>query len=421
MTTTELTVLDAAFARSMARLGPFEPHPALTAAVSGGADSMALALLARNWVRQRQGTLRALVVDHGLRPKSAAEAEITVGRLRLLDIGAARLRLTALRRGTALAERARIMRYEALSAACRSAGSLHLLVGHHAADQSETMMMRTLGNSLTHGLAAMPALAEFAGVRLLRPLLTFDPAALRRLLVGCGIEWAEDPSNHDWKALRPRLRHRSGRVSDCGIARLIEAAKTVGVLRAREETSIAAELASRAILRPEGFAVLSGGRIGVAALAALIRTIAGSAYAPGVAQITDLAARPRPATIAGVRLLTVGRTGEGLLLVREEAAMTESVEACPDAVWDGRFRLLADRRLPAGAFIGKLGPDAARFRRQSSLPSAILRTLPAIRFDKTLVVVPHLGYVIDNTWTRTMILFIPRKPLAGACFLPAGA
>ena len=201
------------------------------------------------------------------------------------------------------------------------------------------MMMRTLGNSLTHGLAAMPALAEFAGVRLLRPLLTFDPAALRRLLVGCGIEWAEDPSNHDWKALRPRLRHRSGRVSDCGIARLIEAAKTVGVLRAREETSIAAELASRAILRPEGFAVLSGGRIGVAALAALIRTIAGSAYAPGVAQITDLAARPRPATIAGVRLLTVGRTGEGLLLVREEAAMTESVEACPDAVWDGRFRL----------------------------------------------------------------------------------
>jgi len=97
------------------------------------------------------------------------------------------------------------------------------------------------------------------------------------------------------------------------------------------------------------------------------------------------------------------------------------VEARPDAVWDGRFRLITDRSLPAGTFIGKLGADAARFRRQSSLPSAILRTLPTIRFDKALVAVPHLGYVIDNTWARIMILFIPRKPLAGACFLPAGS
>jgi tRNA(Ile)-lysidine synthase len=405
----------------MARLGPFEPRPALAAAVSGGADSMALALLARNWVHQRQGTLQALVVDHGLRPESAEEAEITVGRLRLLDIAATRLTLTTLRRGTALAERARIMRYKALAAACRSGGSLHLLVGHHAADQSETMMMRTLGNSLTQGLAAMPALAENVGVRLLRPLLTFDPAALRRLLLDSGIEWAEDPTNHDRKALRPRLRHGSGRLSDGAMTRLTEAAKTVGALRAREETSIAAELASCAILRPEGFALLSPGRTSVAALAALIRTIAGSAYAPGLAQIADLAARPRPATIAGVRVLTAGRTGDGLLLVREEAAMAEPVEARPDAVWDGRFRLITDRSLPAGTFIGKLGADAARFRRQSSLPSAILRTLPTIRFDKALVAVPHLGYVIDNTWARIMILFIPRKPLAGACFLPAGS
>jgi tRNA(Ile)-lysidine synthase len=405
----------------MARLGPFEPRPALTVAVSGGADSMALALLAGNWVRQRQGTLRALIVDHGLRPESAEEAEITMGRLRRLEVSATRLTLTTLRPGTALAERARIMRYEALSAACRSAGSLHLLVGHHAADQSETMMMRALGNSLTHGLAAMPALAEITGVRLLRPLLTFDPAALRRLLLDRGIQWAEDPSNHDHKALRPRLRHSSGRRSDGGVARLIEAARTVGALRAREETSTAAELANRTVLRPEGFALLSPGRISVAALAALIRTIAGSPYAPGLQQIADLAARPRPATIAGVRLLTAGRTGDGLLLVREEAAMAESVEAGRDAVWDGRFRLVTDCSLPPGAFIGKLGPDAARFRRRSCLPSAVLRTLPAIRFDKTLMAVPHLGYVIDNTWAQMMILFIPRKPSAGACFLPMGS
>ncbi len=123
---------------------------------------MALALLAHEWVSKRQGTLHALVVDHGLRPESVEEALTTRRRLDLLGITATGLTL-ALPRGPALAERARIMRYAALSAACRSTGSLHLLVGHHALDQIETVMMRALRDSLTHGLAAMPALAETSG------------------------------------------------------------------------------------------------------------------------------------------------------------------------------------------------------------------------------------------------------------------
>src|SRR5450432_2141440 len=66
--------LAAAFAAAMDRLGPFEPCPALAVAVSGGADSMALAVLARDWVRQHDGSAIALVVDHGLRAASAEEA-----------------------------------------------------------------------------------------------------------------------------------------------------------------------------------------------------------------------------------------------------------------------------------------------------------------------------------------------------------
>ena len=52
----------------MARLGPFEPQPLLAVAVSGGPDSMALALLLRQWTQARQGTVIALLVDHRLRP-----------------------------------------------------------------------------------------------------------------------------------------------------------------------------------------------------------------------------------------------------------------------------------------------------------------------------------------------------------------
>ncbi|MBT4428081.1 MAG: tRNA lysidine(34) synthetase TilS, partial [Rhodospirillaceae bacterium] len=69
----------AEFARLMAPAGPFEPAPHLAIAVSGGADSMALTLLAAAWARRRKGSVTALTVDHRLRPESGAEAR-QVGR-----------------------------------------------------------------------------------------------------------------------------------------------------------------------------------------------------------------------------------------------------------------------------------------------------------------------------------------------------
>src|SRR5271165_3574549 len=118
----------------MDRLGPFEPNPALAVAVSGGADSMELAVLARDWVGRLGGSLRALVVDHGLRAASPNEAQVTVERLGRLGIAGRILCLSELTPGSALAERSRIMRYQVLADACAEAGILHLLLGHHAAD-----------------------------------------------------------------------------------------------------------------------------------------------------------------------------------------------------------------------------------------------------------------------------------------------
>jgi tRNA(Ile)-lysidine synthase len=252
---------------------------------------------------------------------------------------------------------------------------------------------------------------------LLRPLLTIQPEALRAFLTGRGVQWVEDPSNQDMAALRPRLRrriaeHRSG-------ASLADVASTVGALRAREEAETAIELANRATIRPEGFALLSPGRIGTAALAHLIRTIAGAAYLSSQAQISDLAARPRPSTVSGARLLPAGRYGKYLLLVREEAAMAGPMDVYPSAVWDGRFRLAINGAVPSGLSVGKLGNDATRFRRQSQLPSAVLRTLPAIRIGERLTAVPHLGFAADNMSARLATLFCPRMPAAGSCFLPA--
>ena len=107
-------------------------------------------------------------------------------------------------------------------------------------------------------------------------------------------------------------------------------------------------------------------------------------------------------------------------MAREEAAIGPDVAASPGAVWDGRFRLVAPAGVPAGAMIGALGDDAVRFRRYSPLPSAILRTLPALRYGEKLASVPHLGYGCRENDGRITMVFSPGGPAGGATFVPAG-
>ena len=63
--------LDAAdFARLMAPFEPFERAPVLAVAVSGGRNSLALALLAQEWATARGGRIVGLIVDHGAARRS---------------------------------------------------------------------------------------------------------------------------------------------------------------------------------------------------------------------------------------------------------------------------------------------------------------------------------------------------------------
>ena len=428
------------FANLMVPLGPFEPAPRLAAAVSGGADSLALAVLAAPWALARGGSLLALVVDHGLRRDSAAEAVLTIDRLATLGVPARLLPLTGLVPGPALAARARAERYAALAAACAAAGIVHLLLGHHAADQAETLLMRRQGHSGPTGLAAMPSISEQYGLRLLRPLLPVPPVRLRATLCMVGLGWVNDPSNRDQRALRSRLRAMLNDPDGIGpeTSALCQAARAAGSARAAQEAAIAAVLAAQAVIRPEGFALLSSGLssgpssggIDPAALAALIQTIAGAPYPPPTQAVAALAATPRPATLAGVRLLSAGRLGEGqlptgavgagLLLVREAAAMAPPVAAQPGATWDGRFRLARHATPLPETTIGALGADAARLRRHSPLPAAVLHALPALRRGNCLVAVPHLLYPDADTCAAVTLTFSPRRPAAGAPFAPPG-
>ncbi len=423
--------LSGCFACAMDRLGPFEPRPSLAVAVSGGADSMALALLAHDWVSSRGGAMMALTVDHGLRAASTGEASTTLGVLAKSGIAGHALTIHALSRGPALAERARDARYDALLLACRRLGMPHLLLGHHRGDQVETVMMRALSASTGRGLAGMPALLETRFVRLLRPLLDIAPERLRAFLTLRGVPWVEDPSNRDLAALRARLRLARADPAGTGegTRAVAEAARRAGERRAERDRIVAGILAERAIIRPEGYAVLSPGPIEPDALAALLLAIGGERYAPPIDRVAALARQPGPATMGGVRLVPAGRLGPGWLLIRERRAMRAPVAARPDAVWDGRFRLVggppdgfasdlvsgapeSGAPAPGALVLGALAADASRFRNRSGPPALILQGLPALRSGSNLIAVPHIGFG-DPRWR---VVFDPRNRAAGAPF-----
>ncbi len=407
----------AEFASLLEALGPFGPAPHLAVAVSGGADSTALALLADGWARHRGGRVTGLIVDHGLRAGSAAEAADACARLARAGLESEVLILRGLVRGPALAARARAARMEALLAACAERGLVHLLLAHHAADQAETVLMRERAGSGIFGLAGMPASRALGPVRLLRPLLTVPPARLRALLRARGISWVEDPSNADPAAERARVR--AARLDRDGTgpatAALVAAAREAGAARDAGEQGLAAWLAARARLLPEGYATLAEGAIEPAALGLLLRTVAGAALPPSAAALARLAAAPRAATLGGARLIPARRGG--WLVARERRAMAPPVPAVPGAEWDGRFRLSRAAMPPAGATIGALGAEAAAvLRRASALPAAVLSTLPAIRLGERVVAVPSIGVPDAATCARMTMLFRPPNPTACAPF-----
>lgn len=405
----------AIFAALMAPLGPFESRPRLGIAVSGGADSMALALLAARWAADRGGSVLALTVDHGLRPNAPAEAALTQKRLLARGIACRILELRTLAPGSALAERARAARYAALRQACREAGVLHLLLGHHAADQAETVLMRTLSQSGPAGLAGMAALVEEAQLRLLRPLLRVAPVTLRATLAAAGVAWVEDPSNTDPRATRARLRglRRDPDGTGPATSALALAAWERGQRRAEAETAIAQALASDVTLYPGGFAVIAPGALPSDALGALLATIAGRPHLPRTAALAALASAPRPATLAGAQLVPAGRLGPGLLVIREAAAMAKPVAAKAGAIWDGRFRLVQGPVTDSGqVLLGPLGAAAAGLRRRTRHPAVILRTLPAIWRGGELVAVPHLDWPDPDQARSWRLLFAPRRPAA---------
>lgn len=441
-TATDDAIGDGEFAPLIDALGPFERAPHVAAGVSGGADSMALALLADRWARERGGKVTALIVDHGLRADSAAEAEAVGHWLAARDIAHTVLRWEGPKPGSAIQHAARNARYRLLTAWCREAGVLHLLLAHQRDDQLETMLLRRERKSGPDGLAAMAAVAERAELRILRPLLGMPSARLRATLRQRRQAWVEDPSNLNPAFARVRMRAVLAGGAPADADRLAGEVHHFGRERLRAEAEVARLLARSVAVYPAGWATIDPApwRAGDPAIArrALVRvvlTVGGGDYAPRGDRLDRLldailgGALGGGRTLAGCRILP---DRGGILVMREAAKAQERIVIDHPGrfVWDGRFEVTVAGRSVSGAggyVLARLGEEgwrqvaeAAPETRAIPMPPAVRPTLPTLVDLEGVLAVPHLMYgrrgSDPDSVTVVSAMFRPRHALAGPGF-----
>lgn len=428
------------FASLLAPLGPFEARPHVAVACSGGADSMALALLLHDWTQSAGGSLTALTVDHRLRPESGAEAGRVARWLRARGIAHVTLVRPDAPLSGNLQAAARRIRYALMSAWCREHGVLHLALAHHLEDQAETLLLRLARGSGVDGLAAMAPVSESQAVRLLRPLLRVPRARLAAVLQAAGQAHVEDPSNRNTAFRRVRLRRAEAVLAQEGLTAERLAATAARMARARTALDHAAfELLARGVvLFAEGYALLEMAEFKAApaepalrGLARVFATVAGRDYPPRFERIERLYQALCGAgeglragrTLGGCRILPRGARA---LVCREPGAASQVTAAAGRFVWDGRFRVAIDGN--AGCELRRLGrkgwaeivadrPDL----RETHVPAAVRPSLPSFWYLDVVIAVPHLSYVRKGHHSRLSsvreVAFAPIRPLTGSRFV----
>ncbi len=378
--------------------------------VSGGPDSMALMALFAQWRKRTEDERPAVVVavDHGLRPEAAEECAYVseVAEHFGLDARILRWRPAA---GTAISQTtAREGRYRLVFETMRRHGLSHLLLAHHRDDQAETIVMRFLNGSGLDGMAGMARTTARDGVVIVRPLLEFSKAELRAWLDRAGLASFDDPSNLDARHERTRIRQL--------MPLLAEAGGTVEAITRFSERCVRAGDALETIakrLTTDHFKIDAFG----------FGTLSFQPVADAPAEIRIRVLRRAIEAVCGVRELRLerleraqsslfdldspGLTLSGCRFNRHDDVVTICREARnlprlprqlspgDDIVWDNRFRVVVAGDAQAELSITPLGETgweeaSGQFDALPDVPVDARPSLPAVRRDKTLIVIPGL-------------------------------
>ena len=175
-------------------------------AVSGGADSLALAA-ALAWVGPKMGLRTgAITVDHALQAGSADRAAEAVNQCLALGLVPAVSTAVQVGRSGGPEAAARKARYDALSAVASREQAAAVALGHTLDDQAETVLLGLARGSGARSLGGMRPRERFRGALLLRPLLGLRRTTTAAACAAMNLVPWEDPHNADRRYARVRVR-----------------------------------------------------------------------------------------------------------------------------------------------------------------------------------------------------------------------
>jgi tRNA(Ile)-lysidine synthase len=399
--------------------------------VSGGGDSMALALLAADFFK----SVTFLSVDHGLRAEAASETKQV--KAWLADTSGTHVILThagVTPSSEGIQDWARHLRYALMEGWCKENGVEALFLAHHQGDQAETVLMRLMRGSGVDGLSGMrevsSSLIEPEGPNLYRPLLEVPKAQLLDYLNSKNQPWIEDPSNknerfkriqaREWlnglpdsEQLIPRFSEtasRFGRVKDL-LDKLVDDAIKGGVDQNDNGT---------ACFKKETLANLNE-ELGLRLLSRLVRAIGGNEYPARMEKLLRLynailSDGFTAATLGGVQFLN---NKSAILAFREVADCEGKVELKPHQTtfWDGRFLATLEGKQKGNYHIGaleqkgweqliKIKPEV----KESTLPHIARLSLATIWVKNEVIAVPSLDFLKEGGVSLSL-RFRPRNPL----------
>ena len=179
-----------------------KPGQKLLVAVSGGADSLALAAACEFEAKKLGVKIAAAVIDHSLQKGSDKVATQTAMTLVALGFEEVVVKKIAVGKAGGPEAAARSARYTALETIRQKTKSHFIVLGHTSSDQAETVLLGLVRGSGSKSLSGMSEKTGF----LLRPLLGIERATTETFCKDSGIKYWSDPQNKDEKFLRVMIR-----------------------------------------------------------------------------------------------------------------------------------------------------------------------------------------------------------------------
>jgi tRNA(Ile)-lysidine synthase len=256
------------------------PGDLVLAAVSGGADSVALARLLHEEAPRRGLRLHLVHVNHRTRgADSDADAEFVADLARGLGLDCTVLAVDPgllLRAAGESPEAAlRAARLDLLRAHAAALGAAAIALGHHARDAAESFLLMALRGSGPTGLGSLREVRRLEpdGPWLIRPLLGETPESLRARLTALGQPWREDATNDD-----PRFRRNRLRAEVLPLLESLEPGAAATLARAAalcaEADTLLAPLVDEALARARPWQASGAAVLDAAAMRALPRALA---------------------------------------------------------------------------------------------------------------------------------------------------